>query len=94
MENIRQVVKPVWGYDALLPLQAGAIGAVLARRDSIVILLTGGGEREFACGPAGGSPSTKVGTVSQPLRGEAKQRGWLVISMKKDWKGVFTFKER
>ncbi len=44
MENLRQVVKRVWGYDALLPLQAEAMGAVLARRDSIVVLPTGGGK--------------------------------------------------
>ena len=31
MENIRHTVKRVWGYDAPLPLQAEAIGAVLAK---------------------------------------------------------------
>ena len=30
MDNVRRVVKQVWGYDALLPLQEEAIGAVLA----------------------------------------------------------------
>ena len=42
MESIRRTVKRVWGYDALLPLQEEAIGSVLAGRDSIVILPTGG----------------------------------------------------
>jgi len=51
-ENIRQVLKRVWGYDALLPLQAEAIGAVLARRDSIVILRTGGGKSLCCQAPA------------------------------------------
>jgi hypothetical protein len=46
-------------------------------------------EREYAYGPAGGLPETKVGTFSQALMDEANQRGWLVISMKKDWKKVF-----
>jgi hypothetical protein len=31
----------------------------------------------------------KVGTFSQSLMDEAKQRGWVVISMKNDWKRIF-----
>ena len=48
-------------------------------------------EREYAYGPAGGLPDTKVGTFSQSLMAEAKSRAWTVISMKNDWKRVFTF---
>jgi hypothetical protein len=48
-------------------------------------------EREFAYGPAGGLPDTKVGTFNEPLMDEAKSRGWVVISMKDDWKRVFAF---
>jgi len=47
--------------------------------------------REYAYGPAGGLPDTKVGTFDQSLMDEAKSRGWAVISMKNDWKRVFTF---
>jgi hypothetical protein len=47
--------------------------------------------REDAYGPAKGSPETKVGTVTQALYNEAKQRGWFVISMKNDWKRLFPF---
>ena len=43
----------------------------------------------YAYGPANGLPDTKVGTFSQSLMDEAKQRGWVVISMKNDWKTVF-----
>ena len=47
--------------------------------------------REYAYGPAAGLPDTKVGTFTQALLGETKQRGWLVISMKDDWKRIFAF---
>jgi phosphoserine phosphatase len=49
------------------------------------------GRREYAYGPAGGLPDTKVGTFDQPLMDEAKAKGWVVISMKDDWKRVFAF---
>jgi len=45
--------------------------------------------REFAYGPAKGLPDTKVGTFSQSLYDEAKKKGWVVISMKDDWKQIF-----
>ncbi len=45
--------------------------------------------REFAYGPATGLPDSHVGTFTQALYDEAKQRGWIVISMKDDWKQVF-----
>jgi phosphoserine phosphatase len=50
-------------------------------------------EREYAYGPAGGLPHTKVGTFSQGLMGEAKNKGWSVISMKNDWKRIFAFEQ-
>ena len=49
----------------------------------------GDAEREYAYGPANGLPDTKVGTFSQSLMDEAKQRDWVVISMKNDWKRIF-----
>jgi hypothetical protein len=45
--------------------------------------------REYAYGPAEGLPDTKVGTFTQPLYDEAVKRGWIVISMKNDWKNIF-----
>jgi phosphoserine phosphatase len=50
-------------------------------------------EREYAYGPAGGLPDTHFGTFSQSTMDEAKKSGWVVISMKKDWKRVFAFDE-
>ena len=48
-------------------------------------------EREYAYGPAAGLPDSKVGTFTQALFDEARQRGWVVISMKDDWKRIFAF---
>jgi len=48
-------------------------------------------QREYAYGPAGGLPDTHVGTFDQSLMDEAKAKGWVVISMKSDWKRVFAF---
>jgi hypothetical protein len=47
--------------------------------------------REYAYGPANGLPETKVGTFTQALYDEAQKDGWIIISMKKDWKRIFLF---
>jgi phosphoglycolate phosphatase-like HAD superfamily hydrolase len=56
-----------------------------------MLVLHDDGEREYAYGPAQGLPDTKVGTFTQELFDEAAKRGWLVISMKRDWNRVFAF---
>jgi phosphoserine phosphatase len=48
-------------------------------------------EREYAYGPADGLPDTKVGTFPDSLMAEAKKRGWVILSMKNDWKHIFGF---
>jgi hypothetical protein len=48
-------------------------------------------KREYSYGPGGGLPDTHVGTFSDALMAEAKKSGWIVISMKNDWKCIFTF---
>jgi phosphoserine phosphatase len=58
-----------------------------------MLVLHDDGEREYAYGPAGGMPDTKVGTFSQSLMDEAKRRGWVVISMKSDWRRIFAFEQ-
>jgi hypothetical protein len=55
----------------------------------MTLVLSDDPEREHAYGPANGLPDTKVGTFSQALYDEAKQKGWVVISMKHDWKTIF-----
>jgi phosphoglycolate phosphatase-like HAD superfamily hydrolase len=47
------------------------------------------GSREYAYGPAGGLPDSKVGTFSQALMDEAKGKGWIIADMKNDWKTIF-----
>ncbi|HEX7215094.1 MAG TPA: hypothetical protein VF578_12850, partial [Methylomirabilota bacterium] len=32
-----------------------------------------------------------IGTFPDTLMAEAKQRGWIVVSMKSDWKRIFAF---
>ena len=54
-----------------------------------MLVLHDDAEREYAYGPANGLPDTKVGTFTQELYDEAMKDGWIVISMKKDWKRVF-----
>jgi hypothetical protein len=56
-----------------------------------VLVLHDDAEREYAYGPAQDLPATKVGAFTQALYDEAKKRGWVVISMKKDWKRLFPF---
>lgn len=46
--------------------------------------------REYAYGPAQGLPDSKVGTFTQELYDEAKKNGWIIISMKNDWKQIFS----
>ena len=47
--------------------------------------------REYAYGPARGLPESRVGTFTQALYDEAGNSGWTVISMKNDWKRIFSF---
>jgi len=54
-----------------------------------MLVLHDDAKREFAYGPAKGLPDSHVGTFTQALYDDAKQRGWFVISMRDDWKQVF-----
>jgi phosphoglycolate phosphatase-like HAD superfamily hydrolase len=59
-----------------------------------MLLLHDDAQREYAYGPAQGLPETKVGTFTQALYDEAKKNGWMVISMKNDWKAIFPFESK
>jgi hypothetical protein len=50
-------------------------------------------KREYAYGPAQGLPDTRVGAFTQAPYDEAKKNGWIVISMKNDWKRIFAFED-
>jgi phosphoglycolate phosphatase-like HAD superfamily hydrolase len=47
--------------------------------------------REYAYGPAAGLPDTRVGTLPQALTDQARRQGWVVVSMKAEWRRVFAF---
>ncbi len=50
-------------------------------------------QREYAYGPGGGLPDTHVGTFSDALMAKANKSGWIVISMKDDWKHIYAFEK-
>jgi len=56
-----------------------------------ILVLHDDATREYAYGPAQGLPDNKVGTFPQTLYDEAKAKGWIVISMKNDWKQIFAW---
>jgi phosphoglycolate phosphatase-like HAD superfamily hydrolase len=56
-----------------------------------MLVLHDDAEREYAYGPAQGLPESRVGTFTQALYDDAGKNGWTVISMKNDWKRIFSF---
>ena len=56
-----------------------------------MLVLHDDAQREYAYGPAQSLADTKVGTFTQALYDEAKKDGWVVISMKNNWKRIFAF---
>ncbi len=59
----------------------------------MMMVLHDDAQREYAYGPAAGLPATDIGTFTQALYDEAKARGWIVISMKNDWKRIFAWEK-
>ena len=57
IDDVSELVRRQWGYDSFRPLQREAIENVLAGRDSVVVLPTGGGKslcfQAPACAMAG-----------------------------------------
>ncbi|WP_197440415.1 DNA helicase RecQ [Polystyrenella longa] len=43
-ESLREIIEEYWGYDEFRPLQEAAMVSVMAARDSLVVLPTGGGK--------------------------------------------------
>jgi hypothetical protein len=58
-----------------------------------MLVLHDDAKREYAYGPTLGLPDSKVGTFTQALYDEATKHGWVVISMKSDWRRVFAFEQ-
>jgi hypothetical protein len=74
------------GDREMLEYTKGDSGARLA-----MLVLHDDAVREYAYGPAQGLAESKVGTFTQALYDEAIKNGWVVISMKSDWKRIFAF---
>ena len=74
------------GDQQMLEYTAGGDGARLS-----LLVLHDDATREYAYGPAKGLPDTKVGAFSQALYDKATKGGWIVISMKQDWRRIFAF---
>ncbi|WP_353618056.1 HAD family hydrolase [Synechococcus sp. CCY 0621] len=56
-----------------------------------MVVLHDDARREYAYGPARGLPDTQVGSFTPALDDEATRQGWIVISMKNDWRRLFSF---
>ena len=50
--------------------------------------------REYAYGPGSVHADTKVGAFTEALADTAKAKGWVVVSMKNDWRRVFAFESK
>ena len=59
----------------------------------MMLVLHDDAKREYAYGPVHGLPASDIGTFTQKLYDEAKSKGWTVISMKDDWKQIFTWEK-
>ena len=65
MDVIQNAMTRYWGYDTFLPLQKEAMECILQRRDSVVVLPTGGGKSLCFQAPAAILPGLAV--VISPL---------------------------
>jgi ATP-dependent DNA helicase RecQ len=65
LDALREVIRRIWGYEEFRPLQARAMQAVVAGRDSVVVLPTGGGKSLCFQAPAVHLPGFAV--VISPL---------------------------
>ena len=57
----------------------------------MMLVLHDDAKREYAYGPAQGLPDTRVGTFTPALYDEARKQGWVIISMKNDWRKIFSW---
>src|SRR6202048_2792730 len=67
MDELLQVIKRHWGFSALRPLQDQAMRAVLAGRDSLVVMPTGGGKSLCYQAPAALRGPGHLTVVISPL---------------------------
>ena len=73
MDALSEVIARYWGYSALRPLQREAMDAVLAGRDSVVVMPTGSGKSLCFQAPALVRPGLAL--VVSPLISLMKDQG-------------------
>ncbi len=76
------------GDKEMLEYTTAGDGARLA-----MLVLHDDASREYAYGPAQKLPDSKVGTFTQALYDQAQKQGWVVVSMKNDWRRIFSFEK-
>ena len=59
----------------------------------MLLILHDDAAREYPYGPARGLPDVKLGAFPPALDEQAKKDGWIVVSMKDDWKQIFPFEQ-
>jgi len=74
------------GDQQMLEYTAGGGGARFG-----LLVLHDDAAREYAYGPVLGMPAPPIGAFTPALYEQAKGAGWIVVSMKNDWKQVFPF---
>jgi len=74
------------GDRQMLEYTTGTSGSQLA-----ILILHDDPVRAYAYGPAQKLPHSKVGTFTQALYDQAKRNNWIIVSMKNDWKRIFSF---
>ncbi len=65
MDQLRNILRQVWGFESFRPLQAEAMRSVVEGRDSVVVLPTGGGKS--LCFQAPALAMDGVAVVVSPL---------------------------
>ena len=86
------------GIDLLIGAARAAFGNSVGDRQMLEYTQAGDGARlmmlvhhDDATARVCLRPKSKVGTFSDALMAEARKQSWDVISMKSDWKRIFTF---
>ena len=80
----------------MVDLRSGHIGQLLSRQGRVGFCWSAPGS---GCGISdirfraalGRNPNSSVGTFSQEMYDMAMKQGWIVVSMKDDWKRIFAF---
>jgi hypothetical protein len=71
--------------------QAVVADAPLLGQRLMMLMFHGDAKREYAYGPANGLADTRFGTFPLSLMEKAKERGWVVISVKNNWETDFSY---